>query len=365
MPEPSLRPHHPRPRILSEMCAEFGLDPEQDDFDTEQIEVTGVVSEAERVEAGDMFVTANADARPAREQFELAIERGASSIVTDRKSAKRAGEVDAPVLVVEDPRLALGHIAQWVYRTDPAAPKLLGITGSHGKTSVVYLIDHLLRILGVRTGMSTNLERHVDGEWADADGVAADADELHAMLARMREVGVHVATAELTRSAVAGHNLAGLYFDVAGFHNFEAEAEADLPERGEAGFEALVELFSPEQARRGVVNIDTPDGRRLVEETRIPVTTISTVEQAAADWWVASRPTESGTGFSMYGPDDRELHSWTSQRHPYGAINAAMAIVMIDSAGWDVEQVEDALRRVDGIRMDAIGRESARLEEGR
>lgn len=362
MPEPSLRPHHPRARILSELCAEFGLEPQQGDFDTEQIEVTGVVSDADRVEAGDMFV-ADAASAPLAEQtpaegFELAIERGASSIMTNLAGAKYLAAAEVPVLVVEDPRLALGHIAQWVYRTDPDSPKLLGVTGSRGKTTVVYLIDHLLQTLGVKCGMSTNRERHIDDEWVDAMGVAADADELHAMIARMREVGVHVASAELSNEAVIGHNFAGLYFDVAGFHNFDASS--DLPGDPESGFGALVELFSPEQSRRGVINIDTEDGRRLVEETRIPVTTISASADAGADWWVSSQPTDAGTEFSMYGPDDRELHSHTFQQDAFGSINAAMAILMLDSAGWDVEQIQDALNRVDGIHLDSTERDTFR-----
>lgn len=362
MPEPSLRPHHPRARILSEMCAEFGLEPELDDFDTEQIEVTGVVSDAERVESGDMFVAARTEEEGLSEEFLLAIERGASSIMTDAAGASLARDADIPVFVVEEPRLALGHIAEWVYRTDPDSPKLLGVTGTHGKTSVVYLIDYLLQTLGVKSGMSTNRERRIDDEWVDAAGVAADADELHAMLARMREVGAFVASAELTNESVIGHNFAGLYFDVAGFHNFDATSTL----RGNAvdGFAALVELFSPEQARRGVINIDTEDGRRLVEETRIPVTTISTTEQAAADWWVSSHLTDSGNQFSMFGPDDRELHSWTTQQEPYSAINAAMAILMLDRAGWDVEQIQDALDRVDGIQLDAVDRGSKQEEAG-
>lgn len=360
MPEPSLRPHHPRARILSEMCAEFGLEPHNDDFDTEQIEVTGVVSEASRVESGDMFVADLISGQNPTELFELAVERGASSIMTNAAGVARTRTDAVPVLVVEDPRLALGHIARWVYRTDPDSPKLLGVTGSHGKTSVVYLIDYLLQTLGVKTGMSTNLERHVGDEWLDAHGIAADADELHAMLARMHEVGVHVASAELSNEAVIGHNFAGLYFDVAGFHNFDSSTQ--LPGNPEAGFAALVELFSPEQSRRGVINIDTEDGRRLVEETRVPVSTISTQADAGADWWVCAEPIEDGTQFSMYGPDDRELHTWTSQQDQYGAINVAMAILMIDGAGWDVEQIQDALRRVDGIHLEALVREDDAAE---
>ncbi|KAB1643978.1 Mur ligase family protein [Gulosibacter chungangensis] len=360
MPEPSLRPHHPRARILSEMCAEFGLEPHTDDFDTEQIEVTGVVSDADRVESGDMFVADIAAGHNPTSQFELAVERGASSIMTNALGAEHVQGDTVPVLVVEDPRLALGHIARWVYRTDPDSPKLLGVTGSRGKTSVVYLIDYLLQTLGVKTGMSTNQERHVGDERLDARGVAADADELHAMLARMHEVGVHVASAELSTQAVIRHNFAGLYFDVAGFLNFEATAER--PGSPDSSFEALVELFSPEQTRRGVINIDTEDGQRLLEETRVPVSTISIREDAGADWWVCAEPTETGTQFSMYGPDDRELHTWTSQEDPHSAINAAMAILMIDGAGWDVEQMQDALGRVDGIQLEPRSRETLDAE---
>ncbi|MGO1544183.1 MAG: Mur ligase family protein [Gulosibacter sp.] len=363
MPETSLRPHHPRARILSEMCAEFGLEPEQDDYDTEQIEVTGVVSDAGRVEEGDVFVTASRWLDNPAAEFALAIDRGACCILTDPQGASFLNDAEVPVLVVEDSSLALGHIGQWVFQTDPDSPKLLGVTGSHGKTSVVYLLDHLLKTLGVKTGMSTNLGRHVDDEWVSANGEAAKADELHAMLARMREVSVSVASAELTTEAVTGHDIAGLYFDVAGFHVLDADHGETATDTEAVA--ALVQLFSPEHARRGVINIDTETGRRLVEETRIPVTTISAHEGVGADWWVKAKPRKYGTKFSLRGPDDRTLRTWTSEQGDRAAINAAMAILMIDGAGWDVEQIQDALDRVDGIQLESAETDQGEQKAGR
>ncbi|SJM65468.1 Mur ligase family protein [Gulosibacter sp. 10] len=351
MPRSSLRPHHPRARILSEMCAEFGIEPVSDGFDADQVEVTGAVSAADGVEEGDIYVAAPRWVDAPGEAFATAVERGASCILTDASLAPYAEGLDVPVLVVEDARLALGHIAQWVYRTDPKTPRLIGVTGSLGKTSIVYLLDNLLDALGVKTGMSTNRQRHVGEERMDAGGLAPEADELHAMLARMREVGVHVAAVELTDEAVSEHHIAGLYFDVVGY----PDAGTALEGGAAARFEASVQLFAPEHAQRGVVNVDGEMGRRLVEETRIPVTTIASAAGEGADWWVESEPLDEGIRFTMHGPEDRELRSWTSQEGPYAAINAGSAVLMLDSAGWDVEQIQAALDRVDGIHLAAEG----------
>lgn len=338
-------------RILSEMCAEFGLEPERD-IDTEQVEITGVVSDASRTAAGDILV---ADAeRLSSSAIELAIERGAAALLTDSAGASLITDETFPVLVVDQPRLALGHISQWLYRTDPATPRLLAVMGSRGKTSVVYLLDQLLRSLGIETGTSTNRERRVADERSDSHGVTPEADELHAMLARMREVGVHVASIELGFADVVEHRVNGLYFDVAGFLNLDARLS---PNETEREFEGIAELFSPEHSRRGVVNIDTEWGRRLVEETRIPITTLSAEGREGADWTLqlhsqtalGADALEPGTDFGLIGPDDRELRARTTEPDKFAAINAATAIIMLDAAGWDVEQLQVAIDRQHGI----------------
>ncbi|NLT27396.1 MAG: UDP-N-acetylmuramoyl-L-alanyl-D-glutamate--2,6-diaminopimelate ligase, partial [Microbacteriaceae bacterium] len=221
MPEPTIRPHHPSARELSVLVDAFGLD--ADGLELDQVEVTGVSSASWRVEAGDLFVAMPGRAQHGAEHAEAAVERGAVAIVSDAEGAARIGDLGVPVLVVDEPRLALGHLAEWIYRTDGDDSRLIGVTGTRGKTSVVRLVDALLRALGDGTAISTSIERRVGDELVPAGLTSPEADQLHAMVARMRELGVRVGSIEVTAHGIAEHRLAGLELDVVGMSGFDPE----------------------------------------------------------------------------------------------------------------------------------------------
>ncbi|MFD2673760.1 Mur ligase family protein [Gulosibacter bifidus] len=356
MSEDSIRPHHPVPRVLSELCAEFGLEA-ANEADIEGLEVTGVTSSAQRAHAGDVFVAIPGVRRHGAEFTDQAIEAGAVAVATDAAGLaiiERNG-LDIPVIVIDDPRYALGHIAGWVYRTDPEAPRLFGATGTNGKTTVTYLIAELVEHLGVSCGMSTTVERLVGQETIASQLTTPESDQLHSLLARMREVGDRVAAIEVSAHTSLGHRLAGMYLDVISFLNFSHDHLDDFRDE-EHYFQAKLAMFRPEAARCGVVNIDDDWGRRVVEETRIPVMTVASNPDAGADWWVESWGTDAGVGFSMHGPEDREVHSTIAMPGAFSAMNAACAVLTVMQGGWEPEQIQEALDTAGGFAARVPGR---------
>ena len=358
MPEPTIRPHHPSARELSVLAAAFGLDDEH--LDLEQIEVTGVSSASWRVEAGDLFVAMPGRTSHGADHAAEAVERGAVAVIADPAGAARIaalGELDAPVLVVDEPRLALGHLAEWVHRTDRDDSRLIGVTGTRGKTSVVRLVDALLRVLGDETAISTSHERRVGDELVPAGLTSPEADQLHAMVARMRELGVRVGTIEVTAHGIREHRVAGLELDVVGIPAFDPALYADA-EAAERAFAAMLELFTPEQARRGVIALDDEWRRRVLETTRIPVTTVADDPAAGADWLATAEEGPDGIAVVVAGRDGRRVRTPVEVDADdraafarYGARNLGLALVLLEEAGWDLEQVQDALDRVGALDL--------------
>lgn len=350
MPTDSIRPHHAAARILSEMCAEFGLN-EPEGFDLEAIEVTGVSSDHRSVEAGDVFVAIPGERTHGAEFLDEVVEAGVVAVLTDPLGAERAVELDVPVIVIDEPRLALGHVAKWVYRTDPEEPRLFGVAGTIGKTSVSYLVADLFGRIGVASGLSTSIARRVDEQRVIATLTTPEADDLHALVARMREVADRVAAIEISGHALSGQRLAGLEFAVVGpftFTGSEVEA-ADF-------FELHRQLLDPEVASTGVINVDSQVGRDLVEAARIPVATLSAEPESGADWRVEWRSVDGGTEFTVRGHDDRVVTSRITKPGRLAAVNAAAAIVMIAEGGWATEQIQDALDRTGGFDVPIPGR---------
>ncbi|TPX00927.1 UDP-N-acetylmuramoyl-L-alanyl-D-glutamate--2,6-diaminopimelate ligase, partial [Schumannella luteola] len=128
-------------------------------------------------------------------------------------------------------------------------------------------------------------------------------------------------------------------------------------------FRAKLPLFEPEHARRGVVCLDSPYGRRVVDASRIPVTTIATVGHAtpedveAAEWTVeVLDETAAYTEFRLTGPDGRELVTREPLIGWHMAANAALAIVMLVEAGFELEAIGAALEAGGGIQAYLPGR---------
>lgn len=356
MPAATIRPLHPLPRPLSELAAAFGLDDREQDLD--RIEVTGVSVSSRDVDAGDLYV-AIPGARVHGAQFAAdAVEHGAVAIVTDEAGLAlvRAAGVQAPVLLVEEPRLALGELAGWVYRTDPDEPRLYGVTGTNGKTSCIYILDAILGQLGVVTGLTTTVERRIGEERIEAALTTPEASELHALIARMREVGVHAASIEVSAQAVTRHRIDGLLFDVVGFINLSHDHLDDYASFDDY-FAAKLDLFTPEHARRGVVSLDSEWGSRVVEESRIPLTTIASREGVEADWRVeVGEQLGTETRFEVVAPDGRRLATRIPMPGWFSAANAGLAIAMLVESGYDLGEIAHVLERDGGIRAYVPGR---------
>jgi UDP-N-acetylmuramoyl-L-alanyl-D-glutamate--2,6-diaminopimelate ligase len=356
---PILRPEHPTPRPLAWLVQEFELEYRGD---LDGVEVTGVTLSTNDLHPGDLFVGVPGSKTHGAGFATAAAEGGAVAIVTDEAGAELAADSGLPIVLVPSPRAALGEIAAWVYRTDDAPPLLFGVTGTNGKTSTSYLLEAVLRQLGLVTGLSTTAARHIGDLSVVSLLTTPEASEMHALLARMREAGVRAVAVEVSAQALSRHRVDGLVFDVAGFTNLSHDHLDDYADMEEY-FAAKLPLFEPEHARRGVVCLDTAYGGGVVEASRIPVTTIATVghasaeDVAGAEWTVEVLDETAGyTEFRLTGPDGRELVTREPLIGWHMAANAALAIVMLVEAGFELEAIGAALDVDGGIQAYLPGR---------
>ncbi len=277
-------------------------------------------------------------------------------MLTDAAGAELAAGAGLPILVTPDARAALGEVAAWIHRTADNPATLFAVTGTNGKTSVVYLLYGILRQLGVVAGLTSTAERRIGDEAVTSSLTTPEASELHALLARMREVDVRAVGVEVSAQALSRHRVDGLVFDVVGFTNLTHDHLDDYASM-DVYFEAKRELFQPERSRRGVVTIDSDWGRRLVAESRIPVTTLSTNPDVDADWRLTVlEETATHTSFVLEGTGGRRLETLVPLLGWYMAANAALAIVMLVESGYDLEQIAHVLERDGGVDAYIPGR---------
>lgn len=341
---PVLRPEHPTPRAVSELANAFGL---RVVGSVDSIETTGVTLSATEVQPGDLFVGVHGANRHGAQFATEAAERGAVAVLTDQDGVALVEPSGLPVLVVDDPRAALGDVAAWVYRTHPDEatdlPQLFAVTGTNGKTSTSYILEGILKQLGLVTGLSSTAERHIGSLSVTSRLTTPEASEMHALLARMRESEVRAVAVEVSAQALSRHRVGGIVFDVAAFTNLSHDHLDDYADMEEY-YQAKLPLFQPEHARRGVVSLDTDWGHRVVQDSRIPVTTITVHPDVEAEWHVDIVEAHAAyTEFRLTGPEGRELTTRVPLIGWHMAANAALAIVMLVEGGFELGAIAHAL----------------------
>ncbi|MET0296727.1 MAG: UDP-N-acetylmuramoyl-L-alanyl-D-glutamate--2,6-diaminopimelate ligase [Microbacterium sp.] len=353
---PVLRPDAPPVRALGDLAERFATDVRGD---TSGVQLTGLTLATADLRPGDVFVAVQGGTRHGAEFASVAAGKGAVAIVTDAAGAPLAAEAGLPVVVVEDPRGALGDLSAWVYGTgrDDDLPLLFGTTGTNGKTSVSHLLEGILGQLGAVTGLSSTAERHIAGQVIVSRLTTPEAYEMHALLALMRERGVEAVAVEVSAQALSRRRVDGLVFDVAGFTNLTHDHLDDYADMREY-FEAKLPLFRPDRARRAVICIDSDQGAEVLARSEVPAVTVGTPDLAAdpaaaraADWVVEILDErQDGTEFHLAGPDGRSLTTVVPVIGRHMAANAGLAIVMILEAGYAWERIAAVL---DGGRIDA------------
>lgn len=345
----TIRPERPRRTPLAELVERFGLeriDADASSADPEPVTLTGVTLDSRDVRPGDLYA-ALPGARSHGAAFAAqAAERGAVAVLTDRVGYDtiRAAALSIPVLVSDgSPREILGEVSAQIYGTANLGAKVFGVTGTNGKTSVVYLIAELLKAAGYTAALSSTAERRVGDTVMTSGLTSPEAPELHALMARMVEAHADAIALEVSAHAVDRHRIDGAQFDVVAFNNFSQDHLDDFGDM-ETYFQAKLALFAPEHAARGVVVVDSPAGVRISREARIPVTTLATEYGAQADWHLAiTHQNLDGVSFVLQGPAGAQFRGRVPVFGRFMAENAALALIMLHEAGIPISQVAAGL----------------------
>ena len=173
-----------------------------------------------------------------------------------------------------EPRRLLGRLAAQVYGDPAAAMRMIGVTGTQGKTTTTRLAEGGLERAGVRAGVIGTVGTRIAGEEVKTALTTPEAPDLHALFALMREREVRACAMEVSSHALVMGRVDGVVFDVAVFLNLGRD-HLDFHTDEEDYYRAKASLFTPERARLALIGIDDAHGRRLAGETALPVRTFS------------------------------------------------------------------------------------------
>jgi len=254
-------------QLLDKLLLDVGLPPPASGMNPL---IEGVTSDSRLVAPGSLFVGLPGERVDGGLFWRQALKAGAAAAVIGPVAAAADPPRDSDhVMVVSDPvARQLGELASSFWDRPSERMALLGVTGTNGKTTTTYLIEHLALACGRSTALFGTLVNRWSGHSVTATHTTAFADRLQAQLAEAASAGSQLAAMEISSHALVQHRVAGCRFGGAVFTNLTQE-HLDYHLSMEDYFEAKALLFSGELLRAGparaVVNGDDPWGAKLAE----------------------------------------------------------------------------------------------------
>lgn len=223
------------------------------------VEVSGLAYDSRTVKPGDVFVAVRGFCRDGLDFAADAVRAGAVAIVADRGIES----LEVPQILVGDTRAALAALADAFYRHPTSDFKLVGITGTNGKTTTSFLAESILRKAGFRTGLVGTVECRIGDEVRPVVRTTPEAPDLQRTFREMVNRGVKAAVVEVSSHALDLHRVDGCDFDIAVFTNLSRD-HLDYHPSLDSYFAAKKKLFE-RIGTFGVVNADDEYGMRIIE----------------------------------------------------------------------------------------------------
>lgn len=341
----NLRPSHPAGAALGPLAGLVQAVPAGGAVP--DIRVTGVTLRSGDVEPGDLFAALPGAAAHGARFAPEALARGAVAILTDPDGLVLVGtDVEVPVLVHQAPRSVLGELAAEVYGRPSERLRVIGVTGTSGKTTTTYLAEAGLRSAERVAGLIGTVGIRIDGRDQASALTTPEAPDLQALLAVMVEQGVDTVVMEVSSHALTLGRVDGVHFAVGGFTNLSRD-HLDFHPTMRDYFEAKARLFDPESANRAdlsVLCVDDDAGREMARLARDPVTVSATGR--VADWRIEDIRTVDRNAQEFFAVDPAAVHHGLRIGLPgrYNVANCLLAIALLDAVGVSPEQAAPGLR---------------------
>lgn len=352
-PQIGTRPGSPVVTRLADLADWLGDVRGHGDLD---VAVTGISLSTQRIVPGDLYAATPGTRAHGADFAEQALAAGAVAVLTDADGAARV-PAGVPVLVVEHPRSVLGRVAAHLYGEPAAALRVIGVTGTQGKTTTTRLLEAGLEQAGVPAAVVGTVGTRIHGVDVRTSLTTPEAPDLHGLFAVMREQGVVACAMEVSSHALVMGRVDGVVFDVATFLNLGRD-HLDFHRDVDDYFAAKASLFTPERARLGLTNVDDEHGRLLLERAGIPMQTFSS-EGRDADWRAEDVDLAGdGARFTVRGPDGLRVDAGVPVPGAFNVSNALAAIASAALAGLDPRRAAAGIAAGGGVpgrleRVDA------------
>ena len=233
-----------------------------------QMDIAGVCYDSRKAAPGMLFVAISGFATDGNRFIPMAMEKGAAAVLTAKKP-----DVDVPYILVENDRLALAQLGANFFNHPADAMKIIGITGTNGKTSATLLLKHVLeQTTGAKVGLIGTMENLIGDVVIPTERTTPESFELQALYAQMRDAGCSHVVMEVSSHAIALERVGGVHFAAAAFTNL-TEDHLDFHKTMEHYCDTKAKLFA--RCDKAVINADDAWADRMLNAAKCDVLTTS------------------------------------------------------------------------------------------
>jgi UDP-N-acetylmuramoyl-L-alanyl-D-glutamate--2,6-diaminopimelate ligase len=319
-------------------------------------EITGVRYDSRRVTPGNLFVAVRGTSFDGHSFIEQAVDKGAVAVVGERAALSQR----ATAIVVPDSRGALAQLAATFFGDPSRKLKMIGVTGTNGKSTTTFLIKHLLERASQSTGLIGTVQYEVGERRLPASRTTPESLDLQELLLQCVEAGCRNVVIEVSSHALSQGRANEIEFDIGVFTNLTRD-HLDFHNGMKDYFLAKARLFeslrqSQKKDRKAIVNIDDPYGQQLVARFGRDLPIISYGMGARADFRASDFKVDmNGTSYRLDANDKSYL-----VRLPligrFNIYNSLAALAAAHAVGLDVRNAVLAVAKAPQIpgRLEAV-----------
>ena len=320
----------PPDATLANLAERLGID-----YDGPVTVIDDVHHDSRGVRPGSLFVAIPGATADGHDHAPAAVEGGAVALVVERPL-----DLAVPQIVVENARRALPIVAAEVHGHPSRDLTVIGVTGTNGKTTVTHMIESIAHSAGLTPGIVGTIGARIDGDPVRLARTTPEASDLQRLLAAMRDRHVDLAALEVSSHALSLGRVDGVVFTVAAFTNLSHD-HLDFHGDMEQYYRAKARLFTPERSRVAVVWVEDEWGRRLLDDSTVPVVTVGmepTCDVAGSD--IRVDPRGSHFTLTMRGVERRIRMPLPGR---FNVANALIAAACADRAGVPFDEIATGL----------------------
>ena len=307
------------------------------------IEVTSIENDSRKVKEGSLFFCIRGAVSDGHDFIPQVLEAGAKVLVVEKEVAAPAG---VTVVQVRDSRMAMALIAAAWYGHPAERLRVIGVTGTKGKTTTTYMVKSILEAAGYKVGLIGTIETIIGDEVIPASHTTPESVVVQEYFRRMVDAGIGICVMEVSSQALMLHRTAGFIFEIGVFTNIEPD---HIGPAEHSSFEDYLECKSRlfRQCRVGIFNHDDPHLEQILQGHTCSVETFGLGEGAdlrASDLKLYHGEGRLGIAFRTSGILDMEVDVDIPGR--FSVYNALTAIAICRHFGVPAEDIDAALKQV-------------------